>query len=150
MTKQERIKSDMITAMKNRDKKRKDVLSYLSGVLKNAEIDKRHALTDSETDEVINKIIKQTQDVLAMTPEYRQNVREENEFTLSILNEYAPKMMSEAEIRHEVYATCEDLGMVVSELTSKDKGKLMKELMVRVKSKADGKMVNKVVSEYCK
>ena len=34
--------------------------------------------------------------------------------------------------------------------TGKDKGKLMKELMVRVKGKADGKMVNKVVSEYCK
>lgn len=150
MTKQEQIKSDMITAMKNKDKKRKDVLAYLSGVLKNAEIDKRHQLTDGETDDVINKVIKQTQDVLSMIPDYRQDVREENEFTLSVLNEYAPRMMTEAEIRHEVYVTCEDLGMAVSDLTSKGKGKLMKELMVRVKGKADGKMVNKVVSEYCK
>lgn len=59
-------------------------------------------------------------------------------------------MMDEAAIKHEVYVTCTDLGIQVSELTAKDKGRLMKELMPKVKGKADGKLVNKVVSEYYK
>lgn len=150
MTKQEQIKADMIAAMKNKDKKRKDVLAYLVAQLKNVEIDKRRPLTDDEVNEVINKQIKQTEDVLALTPKDRTNIIEENEFTISVLKEYAPEMMDEAAIRHEVYATCTDLGIKVSSLTAKDKGKLMKALMPKVKGRADGKLVNKVVSEYCK
>lgn len=150
MTKQEQIKVDMIAAMKNKDKKRKDCLSYLVAQLKNVEIDKRRDLTDDEVNEVINKQIKQTEDVLALTPKDRTAIIEENEFTISVLKEYAPEMMNEAAIRHEIYATCTDLGIEVSSLTVKDKGKLMKALMTKVKGRADGKLVNKVVSEYCK
>lgn len=150
MTKQEQIKADMITAMKNKDKKRKDVLSYIVGVLKNVEIDKRRPLTDDEVNEVINKQIKQTEDVLAITPKDRTDIIEENEFTISVLKEYAPEMMNEAAIRHEIYAVCSEIGIEVSSLSGKDKGKIMKALMPRVKGKADGKLVNQVVSEYCK
>ena len=35
----------------------------------------------------------------------------------------------------------------IDQLTGKDKGKLMKELMPRVKGKADGALVNKIVGE---
>ena len=150
MSKYETIRADMIAAMKNKDKKRKDCLSYLVAQLKNVEIDKRRPLTDDEVNKVINKQIKQTEDVLALTPKDRTDIIEENEFTISVLKEYAPEMMNEAAIRHEVYATCTDLGIEVSSLTAKDKGKLMKVLMPKVKGKADGKLVNKVVSEYCK
>ena len=150
MSKQEQIRSDMIAAMKNRDKKRKDVLSYLLGCIKNVSIDKRRDLTDDEVNEVINKQIKQTQDVLTLIPKHRLDIIKENEFTISVLKEYAPVMMDENAIRHEVYATCTDLGIEVSELTAKDKGKLMGKLMPRVKGKADGKLVNQIVSEYCK
>lgn len=150
MNKQEQIKADMIAAMKNRDKKRKDILSFLVAQLKNVEIDKRRPLTDDEVNEVINKQIKQTEDVLSITPKHRLDIIKENEFTISVLKEYAPVMMDENAIRHEVYATCTDLGIEVSELTAKDKGKLMGKLMPRVKGKADGKLVNQIVSEYCK
>ena len=150
MTKQEQIKSDMIAAMKNKDKKRKDVLSYLLSVIKNVSIDKRRDLTDDEVNEVINKQIKQTQDVLNITPKDRIDIIEENKFTISVLKEYQPVMMDENAIRHEIYATCSDMGIEVSSLTAKDKGKLMGKLMPRVKGRADGKLVNQIVSEYCK
>ena len=150
MSKYETIREDMIKAMKNKNKKRKDVLSYLVGVIKNVSIDKRRDLTDDEVNEVINKQIKQTQDVLDITPDDRQDIKEENEYTLSVLKEYAPVMMDENSIRHEIYATCSDMGVEVSSLTAKDKGKLMGCLMPKVKGKADGKLVNKIVSEYCK
>ena len=150
MTKQEQIKSDMIAAMKNKDKKRKDVLSFLVSVIKNVSIDKRRDLTDDEVNEVINKQIKQTQDVLSLTPNHRLDIIQENEYTISVLKEYAPVMMDEATIRHEIYATCTDMGVEISSLTAKDKGKLMGKLMPRVKGKADGKLVNQIVSEYCR
>ena len=150
MNKQEQIKADMIVAMKNRDKKRKDILSFLVAQLKNVEIDKRRPLTDDEVNEVINKQIKQTQDVLTLTPKHRLDIIKENEFTISVLKEYAPQMMDENAIRHELYAVCSDMGIEVSSLTAKDKGKVMGKLMPRVKGKADGKLVNQIVSEYCK
>lgn len=150
MTKQEQIKADMIAAMKNKDKDRKNVLSYLLSQIKNVSIDKRRDLTDDEVNEVINKQIKQAQDVLDITPDNRKDIKEENEYTLSVLKEYAPVMMDENAIRHEIYVTCSDMGVEVSSLTEKDKGKLMGCLMPKVKGKADGKLVNKIVSEYCK
>ena len=150
MTKQEQIKADMISAMKNKDKKRKAVLSFLTSTLHNVEIDKRRPLTDDEVNEVINKQIKQTQDVLDITPKTRTDIIEENEFTIRVLKEYAPQMMNEAAIRHELYVVCSDIGIEVSSLTSKDKGKIMKTIMPKVKGKADNKLVNQVVSEYCK
>ena len=150
MSKYEAIREDMIKAMKDRNKQRKDVLSYLLGQIKNVSIDKRRDLTDDEVNEVINKQIKQTQDMLTLTPKHRLDIIKENEFNISVLKEYQPVMMDENAIRHEVYVICADLGIVISELTAKDKGKLMGKLMPRVKGKADGKLVNKIVSEYCK
>ena len=150
MSKYETIREDMIKAMKDKDKNRKNVLSYLVAQLKNVEIDKRRPRTDDEVNEVINKQIKQTQDVLALTPKHRLDIIQENEYTISVLKEYAPVMMDENAIRHEIYATCSDMGIEVSSLAAKDKGKLMGKLMPRVKGKADGKLVNQIVSEYCK
>ena len=150
MSKYEAIREDMIKAMKDRNKQRKDVLSYLLGQIKNVSIDKRRDLTDDEVNEVINKQIKQTQDVLTLTPKHRLDIIKENEFTISVLKEYQPVMMDENAIRHEVYATCSDMGIEVFSLTVKDKGKLMGKLMPRVKGKADGKLVNQIVNEYCK
>lgn len=150
MSKYEAIREDMIKAMKDRNKQRKDVLSYLLSVIKNVEIEKRRPLTDDEVNEVINKQIKQTQDVLSLTPKHRLDIIKENEFTISVLKEYQPVMMDENAIRHEIYATCSDMGVEVLSLTAKDKGKLMGKLMPRVKGKADGKLVNQIVSEYCK
>lgn len=150
MTKQEQIKFDMIAAMKNKDKDRKNVLSYLLSQIKNVSIEKRRELTDEEVNIVINKQIKQTQDVLSMIPKDRQDLINENEFTISVLKEYAPEMMDENAIRHELYVVCENLNLDVNSISKSDRGKIMGVLMPRVKGKADGKLVNQIVSEYCK
>lgn len=150
MNKKEQIKADMITAMKNKDKNKKDCLSYLLSQLKNAEIDKRRELTDDEVNVIINKQIKQTQDVLSMIPENRQDLIDENNFTISVLKEYAPVMMDELGIRQELYFVCEAAGLDIDNLTKGDRGKIMGLLMPKVKGKADGKLVNKVVGEYLK
>ena len=150
MTKKEQIKADMITAMKNKDKAKKDCLSYLLGIIKNVEIDNKREATDDEVNIIINKLIKQTQDVLAMIPDDRQDLINENNFTISVLKEYAPVMMDELSIRQELYSVCEEAGLNIDALTKGDRGKIMGLLMPRVKGKADGKLVNQVVGEYLK
>ena len=144
MTKIEFIRGEMMAAMKARDKKRKDVLSMLLTALKNKAIDKREDLTTEEEDQIILKQIKQTKETLEMTPAYRTDIIEECEYTIKVLEEYAPKMMSEDEITAVIKEVLSELAIETP--TAKDKGKIMKELMPRVKGKADGKVVNQVLA----
>ena len=144
MTKREFIRGEMMAAMKARDKKRKDVLSMLLTALKNKAIDKREDLTTEEEDQIILKQIKQTKETLEMTPADRTDIIEECEYTIKVLEEYAPKMMSEDEITAVIKEVLSELAIETP--TAKDKGKIMKELMPRVKGKADGKVVNQVLA----
>ena len=144
MTKIEFIHGEMMAAMKARDKKRKDVLSMLLTALKNKAIDKREDLTTEEEDQIILKQIKQTKETLEMTPADRTDIIEECEYTIKVLEEYAPKMMSEDEITAVIKEVLSELAIETP--TAKDKGKIMKELMPRVKGKADGKVVNQVLA----
>ena len=144
MTKIEFIRGEMMAAMKARDKKRKDVLSMLLTALKNKAIDKREDLTTEEEDQIILKQIKQTKETLEMTPADRTDIIEECEYTIKVLEEYAPKMMSEDEITAVIKEVLS--GLAIETPAAKDKGKIMKELMPRVKGKADGKVVNQVLA----
>ena len=58
MSKIEEVRAQMVAAMKNKDKERKDTLSMLLAALKNKAIDKRADLTEAEENEVIKKDIK--------------------------------------------------------------------------------------------
>lgn len=49
------IRKEMMTAMKNKDKERKESLSMLLSALKNAQIDKREDLTEAEENTIICK-----------------------------------------------------------------------------------------------
>lgn len=144
MSKIDEVRSAMIAAMKAGDKERKAALSFLLSSLKNKAIDKRADLTEEEEAQVILKEIKQLKETLDMTPADRTDIIEECRKRLSVLDEYAPKMMNEEEIRAVVLEVLSGLGIEKPE--SKDKGRIMKELMPKVKGKADGKQVNEIVA----
>lgn len=141
----EEVRSQMMAAMKNKDKDRKDALSMLLSVLKNKAIDKRADLTEAEEFEVVKKEIKQTKETMELAPADRADIREACEKRLAVYQEFAPEEMSEEAIRAQVKEVLEALG--ITEPSGKDKGKVMKELMPRVKGKADGGLVNKIVGE---
>ena len=143
MSKIDEVRSAMVAAMKAKDKDTKETLSALLAALKNKAIDKRADLTEEEEVQVILKEIKQVKETLEMTPEDRTDMKEESEKRLAVLEQYAPKMMDEAEIKEVIASVLSELG--IAEPTGKDKGKIMKELMPRVKGKADGKLVNQVL-----
>ena len=144
MSKIDELRSAMVAAMKARDKDRKDSLSALLSALKNKAIDKRADLTEEEENQVILKEIKQTQETLELTPPDRTDIIEECKSRIAVLQEFAPHMMDEAEIRAVAAEVLAGLGIETP--TAKDKGKIMKELMPRVKGKADGKLVNEVIA----
>ena len=125
----EEVRTQMMEAMKERDKDRKDALSMLL----------------SEEYEVVKKEMKQTKETMELAPENREDIREACRIRLAVYQEFAPEEMSEGAIREQVKEVLDALG--ITEPSGKDKGKVMKELMPKVKGKADGGLVNKIVGE---
>lgn len=148
MTKIELIRAEMVTAMKNKDKGRKETLSMLLAALKNKAIDKRADLTEAEENEVIKKEIKQTKETLETAPADREDIKEECQKRLAVLQEFAPEEMSEDAIKAVINEVLVTLG--IENPAPSDKGKIMKALMPKVKGKADGGLVNKLVGEVLK
>ena len=146
MSKIDDVRKAMVEAMKAKDKDRKDSLSMLLAALKNKAIDKREDLTEAEENEVVLKEIKQTKETLEMTPADRTDIIAECEKRLAVLEQYAPKMMDESEIKSVIEALLSEMGLDAP--TAKDKGKIMKNLMPKVKGKADGKLVNDILTGY--
>lgn len=145
MSKIDAVRQAMVDAMKNKDKERKETLSMLLAALKNKEIDKREPLTEAEENEVVKKEMKQTKETMELAPADREDIKEQCRKRLDVLKEFAPEEMSTQQIKKEIEDVMANLG--ITELTGKDKGRLMKELMPRVKGKADGALVNKIVGE---
>lgn len=146
MSKIDEIRKAMVDAMKAKDKERKDTLSLLLAALKNKAIDKRADLTEEEESQVVLKEIKQTKESLELTPADRTDLIEEYKNRIAVLEEFAPKMMDADEIKAVVAGVLSDLG--IDTPTAKDKGRIMKDLMPKVKGKADGKLVNEIVGSF--
>lgn len=146
MSKIDEIRQAMVEAMKAKDKDRKDTLSMLLAALKNKAIDKRADLTEEEETQVVLKEIKQTKESLELTPVDRTDLIEDYKKRLAVLEEFAPKMMDADEIKAIVASVLADLAIEAP--TAKDKGRIMKELMPKVKGKADGKLVNEIVGSF--
>ena len=145
MSKIDEIRAEMVKAMKNKDKDRKETLSMLLAALKNKAIDKRADLTPEEEFEVVKKEIKQTKETMDLAPADRTDIIDQCKARLAVLSEVAPEEMSEDAIRAVIQEVLTGLG--IEKPTGKDKGKIMKELMPKVKGKADGSLVNKIVGE---
>ena len=146
MSKTDEVRKAMVEAMKAKDKDTKDTLSMLLAALKNKAIDKRADLTEEEEVQVVLKEIKQTKESLEMTPADRTDLIEEFKKRIAVLEGFAPKMMDADEIKTIISDVLADLGIETP--TAKDKGRIMKELMPKVKGKADGKLVNDIVGSF--
>lgn len=139
----EKLQKDMIAAMKEKNKERKEVLSGLIAVTKNIAIEKktRDNIPEDIVNEAILKELKAVKEQIETCPAERNELLETYKYKLSVIEEYAPKMMNEEEIRtfiNENYAEV---------IATKNKGMIMKTIMPNLKGKADGKLINKVISE---
>ena len=78
-----------------------------------------------------------------MTPADRQDIIDECNYTIKVLEEYAPEMMDENKIKEVIDGVLKELS--IDKPSASDKGKIMKVLMPKVKGKADGSLVNKIL-----
>ena len=148
MSKIDEVRKAMVTAMKAGEKERKESLSMLLSALKNKAIDKREDLTEAEENEVVLKEIKQTKETLELTPADRRDIIDECTKRIAVYEEFAPKMLSEEEIKEVIEGVLKELEIEAP--TGKDKGKIMKVRMPKVKGIADGKLVNQVLGNMMK
>ena len=65
---------------------------------------------------------------------------------IAVYEEFAPHMMDEDEIKSVISEVLKSLG--IDAPTGKDKGRIMKELMPKVKGVADGKLVNQILGSF--
>ena len=145
MSKIDIVRAAMVEAMKAKDKGRKDSLSMLLSALKNAQIDKKEPLTEDEENAVVKKEIKSTKETYDLAPADRQDIRDEAAARIAVYQEFAPQDMSPEQIKEVIELVLSELGL--DHPTPKDKGAIMKVLMPRVKGKADGKLVNELLSK---
>lgn len=146
MSKIDTVRAAMMQAMKDKDKERKDALSLLLSTLKSKQIDKRADLTEEEENAVIFREIKQAQETIDTTPADRVQTIEEAKLRMKVYGEFVPKLMDEDEIRAIIKEVLAELQ--IDQPTVKDKGRIMKTLMPRVKGKADGSLVNQVLGSF--
>ena len=146
MSKIDTVRAAMMQAMKDKDKPRKEALSLLLSALKAKFIDKRADLTEEEENAVIFHEIKQAQETLDQTPADRTDIIEEAKGRIAVYSEFVPKLMGEDEIREVITKVLGELQ--ITQPTAKDKGRIMKALMPQVKGKADGALVNKLLTGF--
>lgn len=137
----ETLQKDMIAAMKAHDKTRKDAISTLVSAAKKIAIDegKRDDIPEEVVDRAILKEVKSVKEQLDTCPDERAELKAEYQARFDIMQEYAPKMLSEEEIESIIKDKFADV------LATGNKGQIMKAVMGELKGKADGKLINQVV-----
>ena len=142
----ETLSKEMIIAMKNKDKLRKDTISALIGAVKKAGIDKgcRDNIPESLVTEVILKEQKTINEMIDTCPKDRIDLLKEYVNRAEIIKEFAPKMLTEEEIKEEFLNFCKEKNI---ELIKNNKAIIMKNFMPTIKGRADGKIANKIISE---
>ncbi len=140
----ERLINDMKEAMKAKDKVKLSTIRMINSLIKNAEIEKRGELTDDEIVSLLMKYAKQRRESIQMYEQGgRQDLVEKEKEELAIVESYLPEQMSEDEIRKIVEEVIRETGAS----SPKDMGIVMKNVMPKVKGKAEGSVVNRIVRE---
>ena len=141
----EQLQKDMIAAMKAKDKPRKEAISSLVSAVKKAAIDAgcRDDIKEDMVDQVILKELKTVKEQIDTCPAEREELKAEYQFRYDVIQEYAPSLMSEEEIRNFIMEKFADI------VAQKNKGMIMKNVMPELKGKADGKLINQVVAKLC-
>lgn len=139
----ERLNQDMKLYMKNREKDKLTVVRMVKASLQNEAIKlKKDSLTEDEELTVLSRELKQRKDSLQeFSNANRLDLVDKVQKELDILEVYLPEQLSE-ERRTIVNETITEVGAS----SKADMGKVMGAIMPKVKGKADGSLINKLVS----
>ena len=141
----EKLEDDIKSAMRNHDQARLDALRFLKFAVQAVEKDRKSELDD---DGMINVATKQASDrrdsIKAFEEGGRDAMAAKEAAELLVLEEFLPPQMS----AEDIMAIIQAIAAEVEVSSIQDKGKLMGKLMPQTRGKADGSVVNQMVTEY--
>lgn len=138
----EKLKQDMIEAMKAKDKERLTTIRMIKGDLDKEHIDKKREINDDLLIEVVNRGIKQRKDSIAEFEKGgREDLVEKTQAEIDILKSYLPEQLSE----DEVLSIIDEAFQLVNPEGPRDMGKIMKEIQPKLKGRADMKHVSELI-----
>lgn len=139
-----KLNQDLKEALKAKDEAKLRTVRMLLAAIKNFEVEKMGPATDEEIFQIMSKEIKKRQEAIEMyekggRPDLAQAEKQE----IEVIQSYMPNQLSEEEIRELARKVISEMNLK----SPKDVGTAMKVIMPQVKGRADGKLVNKIVSE---
>ncbi|MBP1968709.1 uncharacterized protein YqeY [Virgibacillus natechei] len=143
MTLLEQMNQDMKQAMKQKDKEKLNVIRMVKASLQNETINLgKDTLSEEEELTILSRELKQRKDSLQeFKSAGRNDLVESLDIEINILQEYLPKQLTNEELEAIVQSTIQE----VNATSKKDIGKVMSAIMPKVKGKADGSQINKLV-----
>ena len=143
----DRLNVDLKDAMRNKDAIKRTVIRTLLSEIRNAEIAAQKDLQESDIEGVMSKQAQQRKDSIEAYDEAgRQDLVDKETAELNIISEYLPEQMTEVEIEGIIAETLNK----VDATGPSDMVKVMGALMPLVKGRADGKVVNAMVTAKLK
>jgi uncharacterized protein YqeY len=136
----ERLRADLNSARRERDKLRTGVLTMTLSEIKNRQIEMGREPTDEDVTEVVGRAIKKRREAAEQIRAVgRADLADREEQEAGMLLQYMPAQLSEAEVRQLVKdAIAGGAGNI---------GAVMGAIMPRVKGKFDGRETNRIVRE---
>ena len=145
----EKIRQDMVGAMKQRAVERLSTLRMVVSALKNKEIEQRTPVTDAQALQVLTSMIKQRKDSIEQfTKGNRPELAEKEAAEITVIEEYMPKAAGDEELRELVTSTLAELRAQGAQLGPKDMGTVMKAVQAKIQAgglRADGRVVSEMV-----
>lgn len=140
------LQAAMISAMKEKNRVKKEVIADMVACAKNMAIAQgcKDEITEQIVTDAILKSKKICQEQIDTCPANRPDVLEAYKTCMEYINELAPKMMDEKEIKEAVER------IFATSSTPLNKGTAMKLTMAELKGKADGKLINQIVTDILK
>ena len=138
----DKLMEDLKTAMKAHDKAALNAIRGTIAKVKDLTVNAGKEIVDDVVVQVIAKGVKQRDESIAQfTTAGRADLADGEKAEREVLAKYLPAQLSEEEVAAVVKAVVADLGAT----SKKDMGRVMKDVMARVKGQADGKLVSKLV-----
>lgn len=145
----EQVQKELIQAMKNKDTVRKSVLGDIKTTALNIAIEEKHKenVTEDNVAAAMKKYQKVCQAQIDTCPASRPDLMEAFQACMKCVNEYLPQQMTFEEVQTAVKDFLVQFS--INNPGPINKGLIMKEIMPKLKGKADGKIINQVVTEIC-
>ena len=144
MTLQEKLKADLIEAMKNKDVLKRETIRFLNSAIKQIEVDERRSLSDEDIIKLIQKSLKQREDsITQFKAGGREDLVEHEVAQANILKAYLPQQLSDEELEEKM----REIIVQVGASSIKDMGKIMGVANKALAGIADGKRINEATKK---